>query len=46
MHLTRLQLDDRRGVRAFLDLPFRIYADIPQWVPPLRPGEGPRLSPD
>jgi hypothetical protein len=46
MHLTRLQLDDRRGVRAFLDLPFRIYADIPQWVPPLRPGERARFSPD
>jgi hypothetical protein len=46
MRLTRLRLDDRRAVRAFLDLPFRIYADIPQWVPPLRPGERARFSPD
>jgi len=34
-----IQLDpaDRRRVRQFLDLPFRIYRDIPQWVPPLAP---------
>jgi hypothetical protein len=24
-----------RQVRAFLDLPFRLYRDTPQWVPPL-----------
>ena len=34
-----IQLDpaDRRRVQQFLDLPFRIYRDIPQWVPPLAP---------
>jgi GNAT superfamily N-acetyltransferase len=46
MRLTQIRRDDRRGVRAFLNLPFRIYADIPQWVPPLRPGERARFSPD
>lgn len=46
MYVTRLRLDDRRGIRAFLDLPFRLYADTPQWVPPLRPGERARFSPD
>ena len=26
---------NRRQVNAFLRLPFKLYADIPQWVPPL-----------
>lgn len=26
---------DRRLVRKFVNLPFRIYRDMPQWVPPL-----------
>lgn len=26
---------DRTQARQFLDLPFRIYRDVPQWVPPL-----------
>ncbi len=30
-----VDLDNRRQVRQFLDLPFAIYRDIPQWVPPL-----------
>ncbi len=26
---------NKAQVRAFLDLPFRMYVDVPQWVPPL-----------
>ncbi len=42
-----LQLDprNRRQVRDFLDLPFRLYHDIPQWVPPLRMDDLFRLDP-
>ncbi|MFW6093033.1 MAG: N-acetyltransferase [Pseudomonadota bacterium] len=33
---TRLQpVNDRRGLRDFLRVPFRIYRDDPCWVPPL-----------
>ncbi len=33
------------GVRAFIELPYRIYAADPYWVPPLRRDERHRLSP-
>jgi hypothetical protein len=36
----------RRDVRDFIHLPFTIYRDIPQWVPPLLPGERARFEPD
>ena len=26
---------DKRQARQFIDLPFRLYRDCPQWVPPL-----------
>ena len=29
-------LNDRRGMKDFLDLPGRIYADDPDWVAPVR----------
>ena len=34
---TILKIDtaDKRQARAFLELPFRLYRDTPQWVPPL-----------
>ncbi len=37
MKMTVVPVDtaDRRQVQAFLALPFRLYRDIPQWVPPL-----------
>ena len=41
MNLVQLNLDrpqsraDRRMIRQFLQLPFRVYEKIPQWVPPL-----------
>jgi hypothetical protein len=36
MIITPLVPSNRQQVGEFLDLPFRIYQDIPQWVPPLR----------
>jgi hypothetical protein len=35
MNLITLDTGNRRQVKQFLDLPFHIYASIPQWVPPL-----------
>ena len=35
-----------RDVRDFLQLPFSLYKDVPQWVPPLMPGERARFKPD
>jgi hypothetical protein len=36
MPVVPIDLADRRRVRSFLELPFRLYRDIPPWVPPLR----------
>jgi GNAT superfamily N-acetyltransferase len=36
MHIIQVAPDERRLINQFLDLPFHIYQDIPQWVPPLR----------
>jgi hypothetical protein len=35
MNVVQLDIDDKKQVRDFLRLPFEIYRDIPQWVPPL-----------
>lgn len=43
--LRRLDLADRRAVQAFLDLPFRLYQDTPQWVPPLAGNARAQLDP-
>jgi hypothetical protein len=40
----QVDLTDRSQVREFLDFPFRIYRDIPQWVPPLRMDDRLRLD--
>jgi len=45
MNITQIDLTNKKQVRDFLDLPFRIYADIPQWVPPLRMDDCLRLDP-
>jgi hypothetical protein len=34
--IERIDTSDRRQVRRFIDLPFYLYSDCPQWVPPLR----------
>ncbi|MBN1309789.1 MAG: hypothetical protein JXB30_00125 [Anaerolineae bacterium] len=46
MHIVEVDLTHRRDIRHFIDLPFGIYKDIPQWVPPLLPGEYKRFKPD
>jgi hypothetical protein len=45
MHITQLNLNNKRQVDDFLRLPFAIYKDIPQWVPPLQMDERLRLNP-
>jgi hypothetical protein len=35
MKICQIDTNNRRQVRQFLDLPFRLYTNIPQWVPPL-----------
>ena len=35
MQITQLNPANKKDVRDFLNLPFQIYRDIPQWVPPL-----------
>jgi hypothetical protein len=36
LHAQQIDTRDRREVRRFVDLPFRLYAGHPQWVPPIR----------
>jgi hypothetical protein len=45
MDIIEINLSEKKHVKEFLDLPFRIYKDIPQWVPPLRMDERIRLDP-
>jgi hypothetical protein len=35
MNVVQIDLANRRQVKAFINLPFRIYRDYPLWVPPL-----------
>lgn len=37
VEVLEIRTSDRRQVSQFLNLPFRLYADVPQWVPPLAP---------
>ncbi|WP_374689285.1 hypothetical protein [Promineifilum sp.] len=34
--IERIDPTDKRQVRRFVDVPFRLYRDCPQWVPPIR----------
>ncbi len=36
----------RRGRREFLGFPYRLYADEPRWVPPLRIAEAAQMDPE
>lgn len=45
MNILPLDLSNKRQVREFLDLPARLYADVPQWVPPLEIDDRLRLDP-
>jgi len=46
MKLIEIDRRDRSTVRAFLHLPFEIYRDTPQWVPPIMGGERARFRDD
>jgi len=45
MHITHIALANKKQADDFLRLPFSIYRDIPQWVPPLQMDERIRLDP-
>ncbi len=45
MNIVQIDLDHEKQVDDFLRLPFSIYRDIPQWVPPLRMDERLKLRP-
>ncbi len=46
MEIIEVNRAKRRDVRDFINLPFSIYRDIPQWVPPLMSGERARFRAD
>lgn len=46
MNIIQIDLSNKKQVQDFLGLPFRIYKDIPQWVPPLQMDERVRLDPN
>jgi GNAT superfamily N-acetyltransferase len=39
------RVERRKDMRAFVELPYRLYADDPGWVPPLRADEKGKLDP-
>ena len=45
MNVLQLSLNNKKHVDDFLHLPFSVYRDIPQWVPPLQVDERLRLNP-
>jgi hypothetical protein len=45
MNILPLDLDNKKQVDDFLHLPFSIYREMPQWVPPLQMDERLRLNP-
>jgi hypothetical protein len=45
MNIIQVDLGNRKQVSDFLRLPFSIYREIPQWVPPLQMDERRRLDP-
>ena len=45
MHILHLDPHNKKHVDDFLQLPFSIYRDIPQWVPPLQMDERLKLNP-
>lgn len=36
LSLEQVDTTDKKQVERFIDVPFHIYKDIPQWVPPIR----------
>jgi len=35
MKVRRLDTENRRDIRRFVEFPFDLYEDCPQWMPPL-----------
>jgi len=44
MRVIQIDTRHRRQVRQFVELPFRLYRDVPQWVPALRSEALPMLD--
>ena len=36
LNIHKVDVDDRKSIRQFLSLPYRLYKNHPQWVPPPR----------
>jgi len=36
MNIIKIKSGDRKNIKKFIDFPFRLYENIPQWVPPVR----------
>jgi len=45
MNIVQIDLSNKQQIKDFLALPFRLYAEIPQWVPPLEMDDRIRLDP-
>lgn len=45
LNVEQIDLEDKRQVRTFLDLPFKLYRDNPLWVPPIRMDAATQLNP-
>ena len=45
MNIIQIDLSNKKQIKDFLTLPFRLYADTPQWVPPLEMDDRIRLNP-
>ncbi|MGC9469816.1 MAG: GNAT family N-acetyltransferase [Anaerolineae bacterium] len=44
--VRQVDVRDRRQVRRFVDFPYQLYANCPQWVPPIRGDIRTMLNPD
>lgn len=44
MDIIQIKPTDKRSIRKFIELPFHIYQDNPQWVPPLSMDERARFN--
>ncbi len=45
LRIEQLDLRNRSQVRRFIDIPYRLYADYPNWVPPMRLDMATMLNP-
>jgi hypothetical protein len=37
MDIIEVNIDNKQQIKQFLNLPFRLYSDVPVWVPPFEP---------